>query len=1141
MREFEKETGLSAEELELFEYLLEEEGLAETSPAAAIPRRERREDAPLSFAQQRLWFLEQLQPGSAAYNVAGAVWLEGDLNAAALGRSLAEIARRHESLRTIFRADGGRPVQVISPSPDLSLPLVDLTTLPELESDAQARRLAREEAETPFDLAAGPLLRTTLLRLSARRHLLLVTLHHIVSDGWSVGVLIKELRALYGAYARGEESPLEELGVQYADYAEWQREHLRGERLEAQVEYWRRQLGGELGVLRLPADGRREASSSSAHRGAVESLRIEAGLTKRLKALGRPEGATLYMVLLACWKILLWRYSGERDVLVGTPVAGRDRAEVEGLIGFFVNTLVLRTDVGGEPSYRELLRRVREVCLGAYAHQDVPFEMLVEELQPERDPGRNPLFQVLFALQNAPLPQFEMPGLRVRVEDATGGPTKFDLALEITEDGDELACGWQYDADIFGATTVRRMAAHFRTLLEGIVADPDARLHELPLLSEGERRRLLVQLNDTRVAYPRGERLHELFEAQAAATPEAVAVVSEAGRLSYAELNRRANQMAHYLRRLGLRPEARVGVLLERSTELVVALLGVLKAGGACVPLDPAYPPERQRLLLEDSGAGVLLTSEKLAEGLPESGARVVCLDALAGALQGESGQNPSSVAESASVAYVIYTSGSTGRPKGVMVTHGALCNHMRWMRDAFEFDAADRVLQKTPVGFDASVWEFYAPLLCGARLVLARPGGQQDSSYLVRAMAEHSVTVLQVVPTLLRMLVSEPDFGRCETLRLLFCGGEALTEELAARCRARLPRARLCNLYGPAEATIDATFREYEGAGGGATVPIGRPVANVTAYVLDDWLCALPEGVAGELYVGGAGLARGYEGRAGLTAERFVPHPYAAEPGERLYRTGDVVRRLADGELEFLGREDGQVKVRGSRVELGEVEAALCGHAWVRAAAVAAREDASGERRLVAYVVTEEGRERVTGELRDYLKARLPVTWRLRRSCVWSVCRYCRAGKSTAARFPPRTRAADAEAGVYRAPRTPVEESLCGIWSDCSASSASASTTTSSSWAATRCSRRRWSRASARRCRRRVAARALFEAPTVGRAGGVRRVGVREAAASGPLRRCGPRRARGAVPLSFAQQRLWFLDQLEPGSPSYNMPGACA
>ncbi|HET9478966.1 MAG TPA: condensation domain-containing protein, partial [Pyrinomonadaceae bacterium] len=589
MRELSNEIGVSAEELELFEYLLEEEGLAEVSPERVIPRRKQHDDIPLSFAQERLWFLDQLEPGGAAYNMPGAVWLEGDLNLVALERSFNEIIRRHDVLRTTFRAERGRPVQVIAPSMHLSLPLKDLSQFP--DSESEVLRLEREESQRPFDLERGPLLRVTLLRLAAEKHLLLVTLHHIIADGWSVMLLVQELGALYAAYSRGEQSPLAELEVSYADYAVWQRGWLKGERLERELAYWREELRGELPVLKLPLAQLR--APEARHRGGLETVRVSRELTQRLRELGRGAGATLFMTLLAAWKVLLSRLTGQRDVLVGTPVAGRDSRDLEGLIGFFVNTLALRTDLDGAPSFTEVLRRVREVCLGAYVHQEVPFERVVEELAPQRELSHGPLFQVLFALQNAPLPQIDLPGLRMRVEDATSATTKFDLALEITEDADELACVWQYDSDVFDATTIQRMAAHYQTLLSGIVADPACSIHELRLLSNDEERAILSEYNATHVTYPQQTLLHELFEEQAAITPDATAVVFEDVRLTYAELNRRANAVAHHLRSLKLLPEGRVGVLLERSADLVVALLGVLKVGGVCVPLDPGYPSER--------------------------------------------------------------------------------------------------------------------------------------------------------------------------------------------------------------------------------------------------------------------------------------------------------------------------------------------------------------------------------------------------------------------------------------------------------------------------------------------------------------------------------------------------------------------
>ncbi|HKR14069.1 MAG TPA: amino acid adenylation domain-containing protein, partial [Pyrinomonadaceae bacterium] len=940
--------------------------------------------------------------------------------------------------------------------------------------------------------------------------------------------------------------------VTYADYAVWQREWLQGERLEEQLSYWREQLGGELQALKLPLAHGWEGERR--RRGALETVRVDSELTARCRELGRREGATLFMTLLAAWKVLLARLSGASEVVVGTPVAGRVSRELEPLIGFFVNTLVLRTALTGEQSFSAVLKRVREVCLEAYAHQEVPFERVVEELRPERELNQAPLFQVLFALQNAPLPQIDLPDLRMRVEDATSDTAKFDLALEITEDADELTCAWQYDADIFDAATIKRMTAHYEILLAGIVAKPASEIHAFPLLTDDEERALITEHNNTHIAYPKQTLLHELFEQQAAITPQAIAVVSEEGDLTYAELNQRANEVAGHLRSLDLPPEGRVGILLERSADLVVALLGVLKAGGACVPLDPAYPSERLRLLIEDSRASVVLTHEKhagLFEGdcFSRKGAKAQSAAAtLNGSLCAfaplrEKGSRSSASQEltrvdPANIAYVIYTSGSSGRPKGVMVTHAALCNHMRWMRDAFAFDAADVFLQKTPIGFDASVWEFYMPLMVGAKLVMARPGGHQDSGYLARTIVERGVTVIQVVPMLLRMLVQQAGFGSCKDLRLVFCGGEALTTELAAQCMAVLPGARLCNLYGPAETTIDATYWEATSSTNTSSVPIGNPVANVGAFVLDQRLKPVPVGVVGELYLDGAGLARGYEQRADLTAERFLPNPFRDEPGSRMYRTGDLVRRHLGGELEFLGRLDGQLKVRGSRVELGEVEATLCAHVDVAAAAVVGREDVSGELWLVAYIVTAARDESLLRELRSYLKERLPAHMVPGVFVRLDQLPLLPSGKVDRRALPAPDRFERTQHGEYRPPRTLVEETLCGVWEavldrDLVGADDHFFELGGHSLLATQVVARIKEALSVE-----LPLARLFQTPVLSELAQFIEHHLRPAAdrPEPPLQ---PVSREQPLPLSFAQQRLWFLDQLEPANPLYNTPGA--
>jgi amino acid adenylation domain len=936
---------LSAKRRALLETLLEQEGIGPSQ--AGIRRRTGRGHPPLSFAQQRLWFLDQLVPSNPFYNVDATIRLNLELDVVALERSLNEIVRRHEALRTTFALVDGEPVQVIAPELAVPLPLVDLRAHPERE--VEAYRLATAEALRPFDLARGPLVRTCLLRLGEAEWVLLLTMHHIVSDGWSMGVSYRELTALYGAFASGGPSPLSELPIQYADFAVWQRGWLSGSVLAEQLAYWKERLAG-LPRLELPTDYPRPPVLTYA--GGSHAFTLPPALAERLKTLVRGEGVTLFMTLLAAFQALLARYTGQDDVVVGSPIANRNRAEVEGLIGFFVNSLVLRTSLAGNPSFRVLLGRVREVCLGAYAHQDLPFEKLVAELQPERDLSRNPLFQVTFQLFNVPgagRPD-EPSALPLEVKGATA---IFDLRVDMREGAEGALLGRiEYSTDLFGAGTIERLAGHYRRLLEAVADDPDRRLGELPLLTEDERR-LFGEWNQTARFYPRDTTIHTLFEARAGASPEALALIGGQERLSYGELNRRANRLAHHLRARGVGPETLVGVCLERSPGLVVVLLAVLKAGGAYLPLDPAYPPARLAFMLEDAAVPVLVTSQTLSSVLPETGAALVFLDGDGEAIAREPDDDPDSSAGADRLAYVIYTSGSTGQPKGVMIEHGALSNHMLWMQESFPLSPEDRVLQRTPFSFDASVWEFWAPLLAGAQLVVAPPERLQDGPYLADNTAQHGITTLQLVPSLLRLLLEEPGVRQCRSLKRVFCGGEGLPTELAQRFSALLD-ALLINLYGPTEASIDATTWLCDGRSYRVIVPIGRPIANTRVHILDRSGELVPIGVPGELSIGGDGLARGYLNRPELTAERFLPDPFSPEPGARLYRTGDLARWLVDGTIEFLGRVDQQVKLRGFRVELGEVEAVLAQHPGVRETVVLAREDVPGDKRLVAYVVAD-------------------------------------------------------------------------------------------------------------------------------------------------------------------------------------------
>nr|QEO74667.1 condensation domain-containing protein [uncultured bacterium] len=826
---------------------------------------------PTSFAQQRLWFLNQLEPDSPAYNIAYAIGLRGRLEAGALERSLRELVERHETLRTTFATVEGRPVQVVAPEPEVALPVVDLRGRPAGEREEESRLLAADEARRVFDLARGPLLRAKLLRLSEEEHILLLTMHHIVSDGWSMGVFVRELAALYEAVRDGRSSLLAELPLQYADFAIWQREWLKGDEVAAQLSYWKRQLGGDLPVLDLPFDRPRAAVQSD--RGARQHVTLSPELIRRLRALGQKEGVTLYMMLLAAFQTLLYRYTNQEDVCVGSSVAGRTRTELEGLIGFFLNTLVLRTDLSGGPTFRELLGRVREVALQAYANQDVPVEMLLEELRPGRHLGHNPLFQVMFILQNAPLPELRLGDIALSLLPGDNGTSKFDLTLDLTEEGEGVSGHIEYNSDLFDAATVARFAAHFQTLLAAAAERPDTSVASLPLLNAAEEHQLLREWSNQRDPdpCPQGSCLHELFEAQAARTPDAVAVASEDERLSYAELNERANLLAHHLRREGVGPETRVGVLVERSPQMVVSILAVLKAGGAYVPLDPAYPSERLRFMLEDSGARVLLTEARRADAAAGAAPRVVCVDSLRGELERgaveEARANPVNGVTPDNLAYVIYTSGSTGRPKGVGVQHRSIAAYVETARELYGITPDDRVLQFASVSFDASAEEIYPTLATGATLVLRTDNMLGTVATFLRRCEEWGVTVLDL-PTAywhsIALALDAQQLRTPEPLRLVIIGGEKALRERVGQWRRRArPQTRLVNTYGPTESTIVATSYEVgaEEEEDAREVPIGRAVANAETYVLDRGLRPVPVGVAGELYVGGEGVARGYLG----------------------------------------------------------------------------------------------------------------------------------------------------------------------------------------------------------------------------------------------------------------------------------------
>ncbi|HKV07841.1 MAG TPA: amino acid adenylation domain-containing protein, partial [Thermoanaerobaculia bacterium] len=899
------------------------------APPPLVPR-PREGDPPLSFAQQRLWFLDRLNPGNPFYNLGGGVRLSGPLDAARLARGLAEVARRHEILRTGFVEVEGRPVQRIAPDLSLDIPVLDLSDLP-----SEVPRIAREQARVPFDLTRPGLLRVTLLRLGEGEHVLLWTIHHIISDAWSNAVLMGEVAALYAG------QPLPALPVQYADFAVWQREWLAGETLERQLAYWRERLAGAP-VVELPTD--RPRPPVQTFRGATHRTVYARPLLDSLNVLARQRDASLFMTLLAAFDVLLCRFTGEEDAVVGAPIANRAQPALERLIGFFINTLVLRTDCAGDPPFLDLLARVKETALGAYAHQDLPFEQLVEALEPRRDLSRNPLFQVMLNLLNAPPPRVELASdLEMTPLPPTDGTALFDLQAYVTEAPEGLRIAWEHNTDLFDPGTIERLSRSFEALLSGIVAAPEARLWDLPLLSPEERGEILVRWNGTAAPVPEPGTIHALFEAQVERTPEAVALVFEGETLTYAGLNARANRAAHHLRSLGVGPEVLVGLRFERSVPAVVAVLAVLKAGGAYIPLDPALPAERLTFLLEDSGAALVLT--ELAEA--------------------EDDTNPTPLAGPGNLAYVLYTSGSTGKPKGVAVTHRGVVNFLASVARRPGLAPGDAVLAVTTLSFDIAGYELLLPLTVGARIVLVSRETAMDGERLAAVLSAERVTRVQVTPATWRLLLGSGWQGDPRLMAL--SGGEALPRDLA---RELLPRvASLWNFYGPTETTIWSSVHrvmEAEGA-----IPIGLPVANTAIHLLDRRLEPVPLGVAGELYIGGAGVSRGYLRRPDLTAERFVPDPFSS--GERLYRTGDLARRLPGGEIDFLGRADHQVKIRGFRVEPGEIEAVLAEDPAVRQAAVVLRE-VDGDPRLVAWLVWEEGREGDPRVLRERLRERLPA-----------------------------------------------------------------------------------------------------------------------------------------------------------------------
>lgn len=994
---------------------------------------------PLSFAQARLWFLDRLEGESAAYNMPAAIELKGSLDVASLEKALQEIVRRHEVLRTTFKKINDSPVQIIDPSATLSLPIIDLQSIPTTDRSEKLQQLAAEDTQKPFNLTDGPLLRVSLLKLATDVHVLLLNMHHIISDGWSLGIFIHELSTLYQAFCDRRPSPLPNLPIQYADFASWQRQWLSGEVLQKQLDYWQKQLAGIPPILELPIDRPRPPIQTS--RGNRLFCRIEPNLTQKLKNLSKKSESTLFMLLLAAFSILLSRYSRQKDIVVGSPIANRNRSEIEGIIGFFVNTLVLRADLEGNPSFWELLKQIRKTSLDAYANQDVPFEQLVEALRPERNLSHTPLFQVMFSLENAPMSKLELPGLTIELLETQNLTAKFDLSLSVEEKESGLKCEWEYNSDLFDPATISLMMEHFQTLLAEIVTDPDRSIWELSLITAAERHKLLVEWNDTQRDYALDKCVHQLFEERSAKTPDKIAVKFEGNELTYRDLNDRANQLARYLQQLGVGPETLVGISIERSLEMVIGLLGILKAGGAYVPLDPAYPQQRLAYMLSDAKVLALLTSENLLTHLPETETNLICLDRDWQTIAQNSTENLLTAVKTENLAYLIYTSGSTGKPKGVTISHRSLLNFTQAAIDTYAISAVDRVLQFASISFDAAVEEIYPCLTCGGTLVLRTQEMLSSVDTFLKHCQDWGITLLDLPTAFWHQITTQlaaTELKIPNSVRLVIIGGErAIPETVRTWQNCVGDRPMLVNTYGPTEGTVVATAYKLTAEPIEKEMPIGRPLPNTQTYILDPYLQPVPIGVPGELHIGGLGLARGYLNQPELTQEKFIPNPIPPAPlnkvglrGDRLYKTGDLVKYLPDGNIEFLGRIDTQVKIRGFRIELGEIEALLAEHPQVREAAIIAREEAQGSKQLVAYTVINS--EAVTiADLRQFLAEKLPDYMVPSAFVFLETMPLTPNGKLDRRALPAPDRSSLASASNFVAPRDAVELQLAQIWSN--------------------------------------------------------------------------------------------------------------
>ena len=1121
-----------------------------TKKQEAIPRRTTGNSAPLSFAQQRLWFLEQLEPGSTAYLISIARHLHDALEHVLLTRSIEEMVQRHEILRTTFQLNAGQPLQIIHAPASFHLPLIDLQTLSHEERHAQARHLAEQETHVPVDLVQGPLLRVSLARLHHREYLLLVTMHHSISDGWSNDIFFRELLIIYRAFASGKASPLPPLPLQYADYAIWQRQRLQGKILDAQLAYWKKQLENAP-PLELPTDHPRPALQNVQGRSQIYWL--PQSLHDSLVAFSQNTDVTLFMLLLTAFQLLLMRYTGQCDISVGTPITNRPRRELEGLIGLFVNTLVLRSDLSGNPSFLAALQHVREVVLEAHAHQDVPFEQLVDLLQPERDLSRSPLFQIMFSVQllsttSTQTANAKEPGAATFEESGEAIATKFDLEMHVMSGERGLRCAIAYRTDLFEDHTIIRLLEHYHILLEGIVAHPQQKLAYIPLLTAEEQDCLLLQRNRTQSPYPLGQSFVQLFKIQAATTPSRIALIYEKEHMTYAELDRRANQLAHCLQTSGIGPEVLVGLYMERSLEMVVAILGIFKAGGAYVPLDAALPTDRLRTIVEDADLHTVITQPALQTSVAPFAATIITLEASWKVLANYSEHEPSGSSLPAQLAYVIYTSGSTGRPKGAMVHQRGMLNHLYAKIEALQLGNEDIVAQTASHCFDISVWQFLAALLVGARVQIFPDQITHDPIQLFEKTTTAGISIHEVVPSLLHTFLMYRKTSDTASMpqtyatyvRWLLATGEMLPVDVALLWMHFYPGVSLLNAYGPTECSDDVTHAVLTPSdlAQHATVPIGYPIANTHIYLLDDTLALVPDGIPAQIYVGGTGVGRGYLGDPARTASVFLPDPFGTDPGARLYKTGDMGRYRQDGAIEFLHRIDQQVKIRGYRIELGEIEATLQHYPAIQEAVALVREDVPNTQQLVAYVVAENMLPATLDELRTYLRERLPHY--MLPSAIVTLQQLPRTanGKINRKALPsPQDEMLEAPSEQKaRSTFSPTEELLLTIWQEILGQTHISKHDNffvlgGHSLLATQLVSRIRTLLQVE-----LPLRTLFETPTLaGLARQVEHARQHNLSVETPPLLPIPRGQEAA--LSFAQRRIWFIQQLESDSTAYLIP----